>query len=178
MSTPLRNDSHLASGDLLDGLAESPDLGVLEQGPHVAHPFVFAMPDQVALRRRERAIQEHDEGVRACPERAGSFRATTELILVDTDHRVGDLQEQTGAGLRLSELLHFGGHAPTFLLLGEIALKSRSYRRERYTERSAARFAAGGDWAWRAEIACLSTRETCICEIPRRAPISRCTMSS
>ena len=92
----LRNP-HTAAGEALDRLAELLDRGVLEEGPHVAHPLVLAESDQEALRGRQRVLEQRDQRVGAGPVGARLGRAAAELLLVEPHHLARDIREDVGA---------------------------------------------------------------------------------
>jgi hypothetical protein len=77
----------LAARELLDGVAERGDLGVLEQQAQLAQALVLVELAQPALGRRERLLERDDDDVGAGPLRAGLRRPAPELVLVDSRRR-------------------------------------------------------------------------------------------
>src|SRR3954453_13892564 len=118
--------AHLAAGDVLDGLAELLQRGVLEEHPHVPQALVLAHLDEVALGWRERVLEDADEHVRARPVGPCLRRASPELVLMQLDHHGGDLPEEAAAAL-LGRLLAqlVGGHTPPFVPLGDGVAQAR-----------------------------------------------------
>jgi hypothetical protein len=107
---PAEECAHLAAGDPLDGLAEGPALGVLEEQAQIAQTLMLAHPLQRALGRRERLLERHDERVGARPVRARLRRAAAELLLVEAHHLVGDRAEHVLWRVVLLEAGQFHGH--------------------------------------------------------------------
>src|SRR3954469_2447768 len=119
---------HDTAGDLLNRLAERLDRRVLEEHPRVAQPLVLAQGHEVALRRRERVLEDGDDRVGTGPVRPRGGRSATELLLVEPDHRVRDLRQSAGAAL-FRRLLFVGGHKPPLLPFGLLCARAEGQAR-------------------------------------------------
>jgi hypothetical protein len=69
---PADERADLAAGDPLDRLAELAHRGVLEAQPRLAQTLVLAEPNEVALGRGERVLQQDHQDIRTGPQCPGS----------------------------------------------------------------------------------------------------------